>query len=651
MIECTLHGSTALIAFANPPVNALSFPLRRDLVDALDRAMAAPAVRAIVLFGRNDTFSGGADIREFSTPDGMRAPIVRHVIAAIESSDKPVIAAIAGSCLGGGLEVALGCHYRIFARTATLGLPEVKLGILPGAGGTQRLPRLLGIETALDMIVSGASVPVMVLAKTPLVDELVEGDLLEGALAFAAKVIEAGKPAPRVRDKQIKEPRVDALCESAREAARATVHCNVAPLKCIDAVHAAATMTFEAGYELEARSLDELVATPESAALRHAFFAERAASRLPSMALDGTGRIKSAAVAGAGTTGTGIAINFLDAGIPVHLLDAEHAALGNGVSRIRSLYASQVKKGALQPEALAERMALLAPTTEYVNIAHCDIVIEAVPEDLGAKESVFRTLDGVMKPGAILATNTSTLNLDRIAGVTGRPQDVVGMHFFTPANVMPLLEIVRCASTAAEVLWTTMKLARTLRKTAVVSGVCEGLIGNRMIEQSLRQALLILEDGASPSLIDAAAEQFGFAAGPFRASDPAGNDVAWKALVDRLIASRRVTLGIVSRSIDDDEIVDRLVLALVNEGARIIEEGIAERASDIDVVCLTAYGFPRWRGGPMFYAEQRGLREIVGRMRALGAKSRGDSGFWEPAPLLARLAQRGGSFNTTEKNH
>ena len=693
-VDYSLRDGVAVLAFANPPVNSLSHGLRTELVGALERALQDAGARAVMLIGGNGTFSAGADIKEFGTPAILKAPSLRDVIQAFEASTKPVVAAIEGLALGGGLELALGCHYRVVKQDAKLGLPEVKLGLLPGAGGTQRLPRLVGVEAAMNVILGGEPIPAPMFAKSPLIDRLVDGELLGAAVDFAAGVGAKAGSHPRVRDRAIKEPDLQALAQFARNSAKAAFPNFPAPLACIDAIVAAANLPFDAGLIEERRLFTQLYTGPESKALRHVFLAERAAARIDDVPDDTPLRpVTSAAIIGAGTMGTGIAINFLNAGIPVHLLEVGREALDKGVARIRETYAGQLKKSKLTQEKLDARMALLTATLQYSDVANADIVIEAVFEDMGVKEQVFRTLDGVMKQGAILATNTSTLDVNRIASFTGRPQDVVGTHFFSPANVMKLLEVVRGARTAKDVLATTMKLGKTLKKTAVVSGVCDGFIGNRMIEQYSRQALFMLDEGASVQQVDAAIEKFGFAMGPFRMSDLAGNDISWhirkrrraeqpglkysqvaddvcelgrfgqktgagwydykpgdrtaypSALVDELVARNRAALGLTPRKIDDREIVDRLVYALVNEGAAILEEKIAQRASDVDVVYLMGYGFPIHRGGPMLYADTVGLYGIVQRMKQFAANPHGDPAFWTPAPLLARLAADGGFFN------
>jgi 3-hydroxyacyl-CoA dehydrogenase len=697
-VETARAGSVAVIRFGEPPVNSLGAQTRRDLTAAVDAAVADATVTAIVIAGRNGLFSAGADIKEFGTPAMLAAPNLHNLISAVESSPKPVVAAIEGTCLGGGLELALGCHYRVASEAAKLGLPEVKIGLLPGAGGTQRLPRLIGVENAINVIVGGEPVPAKLFKGSPLLDGLVAGDPVPAAVALAADkaaALAAGGTLPRARDLRVRGANTEPLLMFARTTIGATFPNFPAPLKCLDAIEAAAGKPFEEGLAVERQLFAELMMTPVSRALRNAFFAERAAAKIGDVPESTPTRaIKSAAIIGAGTMGTGIAINFLNAGIPVQLLELGKEALDKGVARIRDTYAGQVKKGRLKPADAEARGALLTPTLSYDDIGQADIVIEAVFEDLAVKEQVFTTLDKVMKPGAILATNTSTLDVNRIAATTRRPADVIGTHFFSPANIMKLLEVVRGQATAKDVLATTMKLAKTLRKTAVVSGVCDGFIGNRMIEQYSRQALFMVDEGASPAEVDAAIEKFGFAMGPFRMSDLAGNDIGWhirkrraiehpglvystigdqlcelgrfgqktgagwydykpgdrsaypSKVVDDLVAAHRAAIGVKARKLEAREIVDRLVYALVNEAAKILDEGIAQRASDIDVVYLTGYGFPLWRGGPMCYADEVGVYAVAQRMRELGRNPYGDPGFWTPAPLIARLAAEGKAFNS-----
>ena len=692
------HGQVAVIRFGEAPVNSFGTSTRRDFVAALEQATADAGIKAIVIAGNGGLFSAGADIKEFGTPAMLAAPNLHNLISAVESTPKPVVAAIEGTCLGGGLEVALGCHFRVASESARLGLPEVKLGLLPGAGGTQRLPRLIGVENAINVIAGGEPVPAKMFKGSPLLDAIVSGDPVPEAIRLAGQkgaALAAGAQLPRVRDRKVEGANTEAILGFARTTLRATYPEFPAPLKCLDAIEAAAMQPFDEGLATERRLFTELMMTPVSRALRHAFFAERAAAKVRDMPESTpTREIRSAAVIGAGTMGTGIALNFLNAGIPVFLLEVGQEALDKGVARIKDTFAGQVSKGRLKPADAEGRASLLKATLKYEDIASADIVIEAVFEDMAVKEKVFRTLDAVMKPGAILATNTSTLDVDRIASVTRRPSDVIGTHFFSPANIMKLLEVVRGKATSADVLATTMKLAKSLRKTAVVSGVCDGFIGNRMIEQYVRQALFMLDEGASPAQVDAAVEKFGFAMGPFRMSDLAGNDIGWHIrkrravenpeiryskiadklcelgrfgqktgggwydyrpgdrtaypcqVVTDLIADHRKSLALAPRTLESREIVDRLVYALVNEAAKILEDGIAQRASDIDVVYLTGYGFPLWRGGPMCYADEVGVYGVAQRMRELARNPHGDPGFWTPAPLIQRLAREGKPFNT-----
>ena len=689
-----VHGDVAVITLDNPPVNGLGHALRAGIVAGLERAEADPAIKAIVITGAGKAFSGGADIREFNSPKALAEPNLHTVIRAVESSTKPVVAAIAGACMGGGLELALGCHFRVAQGDAQIALPEVKLGILPGAGGTQRLPRVVGVETALNMIVSGAIVPAAQLAKTALFDQVVEANVLDAGIAFARKAAADKLPLKKVRDIKIDYPNAEAFFQFARNTVGAMAKNFPAPLKCIDAVAAAVSKPFEEGLAYERALFVELVQTPESKALRHAFFGERAASKIGDVPEDTPVRkIAKVAVIGAGTMGGGITMNFLNAGIPVTMLEMKQDALDRGVATIRKNYEGSLKKGKLTQDKLDARMALLKPTLSYDDLKDADLVIEAVFEEMRVKEQVFKKLDEVAKPGAILASNTSTLDVDKIAAFTKRPQDVVGMHFFSPANVMKLLEVVRGKMTGKDVLATVMQVAKKIKKTAVVSGVCDGFIGNRMIEHYGRMAGFLLEEGATPQQVDRALEKWGMAMGPFRMGDLAGNDIGWAIrkrryvekpdtkysktadklcemgrygqktgagwyryepgkrdaipdpVVEQMIADHRKALGITPRKISDEEIVERCIYALVNEGARILEEGIAQRASDIDMVYLTGYGFPLHRGGPMLYADSVGLYNVARAMKRFGAMPGGDAKFWEPAPLLAKLAAEGKTFN------
>lgn len=691
--EYRVDSGVAIVTLKNPPVNGLNHATRQGVVEAVTRANADAAVRAIVIAGDGRLFSGGADIREFNTPRMTQAPHLGTVIAAVEASAKPVVAALHGTAMGGGLELAMGCNYRVAAADTQVALPEVKLGLLPGAGGTQRLPRLVGLERGLNMIVSGDPVPARELADTQLFDKVVDSDVVAAAVALAQEVSGRDKH-PRVRDIRIDYPEADGYLGWARMTVAATAPQYPAPLRCVDAVRAAVKERFDDALKTELGYFLELSMTPESRALRHAFFAERAASDVPGIGSDTALRpIARAAIIGAGTMGGGIAMNFANAGIPVQLLELKQEAVDRGLATIRKNYENSAKKGKLSAEQVEKRMALIQPTLAYEDIAQADIVIEAVFERFDIKQAVFTQLDAVMKPGAILATNTSTLDVDRIAAVTQRPQDVVGTHFFSPANVMKLLEVVRGEKTADDVLATVMKLGKTLRKTAVVSGVCDGFIGNRMLEQYSRQAVFMLEEGATPAQVDGAIERFGFAMGPFRMGDMAGNDIGYdirqrrakekpglhygkladqlieqfdrkgqkvgkgwydykpgerKAIpskeVEGMIAAYRTEAGITARKITNEEIVQRLVFALVNEACHILEEGIALRASDVDLVYLTGYGFPVYRGGPMQYANEVGLYNVMHAMQGFAQNPHADPEFWKPAPLLRRLVLEGREF-------
>jgi len=691
-----LRGNVAVITLDNPPVNGLGHATRLGIVNGLDQAIANAAVKAIVITGAGKAFSGGADIKEFGSPKALAEPNLLSVILALEASTKPIVAAIHTVCMGGGLELALGCHYRVASAGTQVALPEVKIGLIPGAGGTQRLPRVIGVENAMNMIVSGEAVKSEMLAMAPgqkLFDKMIDGDLLAGALAFAAEVADK-RPLPLVRDLKVTHPNADAYVQFAKNMVGGMSKNFPAPLKCVEAVAGSLKLKFDEGMKLERELFTALMFTPESKALRHAFMAERATTKIPDVPADTPIRdIKKLAVIGAGTMGGGIAMNFLNAGIPVVMLEMKQEALDKGVAIIRKNYDAQVKKGKLKQDKLDARMAMLSTTLNYGDLKDADMVIEAVFEDMGVKETVFKTLDEVMKPGAILASNTSTLDVNTIAGFTKRPQDVIGTHFFSPANVMKLLEVVRGEKTAKDVLATVMALGKKIKKTCVVSGVCDGFIGNRMIEQYSRQAGFLLEEGCTPAQVDKAMEKFGMAMGPFRMGDLAGNDVGWfirkrrylekpdmrysktadllcemgrygqktgagwydyvpgkrdaipSKVVTDMIEKHRADLGITPRKISDDEIVQRLVFALVNEGAKIVDEGIALRASDIDMVYLTGYGFPLHRGGPMNYADQFGLFNVVAAMKRFAANPLDDASFWVPAPLLAKLAAEGRSFS------
>ncbi|WP_213309164.1 3-hydroxyacyl-CoA dehydrogenase NAD-binding domain-containing protein [Paraburkholderia sacchari] len=691
-VDYTTRDGVAVITLNNPPVNGLGHSTRVGISEGLARANSDPAVFAIVITGAGKAFSGGADITEFNTPKAMQEPSLHTVISDIEESAKPVVAAIHSVAMGGGLELALGAHYRIVAPGAQVALPEVKLGILPGAGGTQRLPRAIGLEAALNMIVTGAPVMSEKLANSGLFDAMAQGDLLEEAIAFARKASDKQGPHPLVRNRRIEHPNAEGFLHFSRTTVAGMSKHYPAPLKCVDAIAAGIKHGFNKGLAYERECFLELVQTSQSRALRHAFFGERAASKIPDVpSSTPTRNIQRVAVIGAGTMGGGIAMNFINAGLPVTLLETNQEALERGLATIRKNYEAQVKKRKLTAEKLEARMTLIRPTLTYDDLKEADLIIEAVFEELSVKDQVFKRLDEVAKPGAILASNTSTLDVDKIAAFTKRPQDVVGLHFFSPANVMKLLEVVRGKQTAKDVLATVVQVAKKIRKTAVVSGVCDGFIGNRMVEQYLRQALFMLEEGALPAQVDRAIETFGFAMGPFRMSDLAGNDIGWairkrryqeqpdmryskiadrlcetgrfgqktgagwydykagerhalpSQFVDEMIVAYSKEVGVERRKISDEEIVERLVFSLANEGAKILEEGIASKASDVDMVYLTGYGFPLWRGGPMLYADTVGHYNVARSIRRYAQQPNGDA--WQIARSVAELAEKGGTFN------
>jgi 3-hydroxyacyl-CoA dehydrogenase len=697
------HGDVAVITLNNPPVNGLGLATRTAFVAALAKAQLDSKIVAIVVTGAGKAFSGGADIKEFGSPKSLQEPNLLSLILACENSPKVVVAAVHTTCMGGGLELSLGCHYRVMAPGCNVALPEVKLGLIPGAGGTQRLPRVLGVEAALNMIVSGEPVKSEILAMLPgqkLIDKMAQSaeSLIDEAIAMArdkaAAYAKDKSPLPLVRNLPCRHPLGDAYFQFARNMVKGMSKNYPAPAKCVDAVEAATKQKFDVGMATEREIFINLMWTPECRALRHLFIAERAASKIPDVPEDTPKRdIKSIAVIGAGTMGGGISMNFLNAGIPVKMLEMKQEALDRGIATIRKNYESQVAKGKLKQAVYDQRMAMLTTTLSYDDLKDADMVIEAVFEEMGVKEKVFKELDRVMKKGAILASNTSTLDMDKIASFTKRPEDVIGTHFFSPANVMKLLEVVRGKKTAKDVLATVMALGKKIKKTSVVSGVCDGFIGNRMIEQYSRQAGFLLEEGASVAQIDKAVEKFGFAMGPFRMGDLAGNDIGWAIrkrryqekpnmkysktadllcelgrygqktgagwydyvpgkrdalvsdVVTQMVDKHRKAIGLAPRKISDEEIVQRLVFSLVNEAAHILEEGIASKAGDIDMVYLTGYGFPIYRGGPMHYADQLGLFNVCMAMNSFAKNPNDDASFWKPAPLLARLASEGKTFS------
>ncbi len=689
----SVRDGIAVIAMNNPPVNGLGSVLRPGIVEGMKKAEADPAVKALVIIGSAKAFSGGADIREFNTPKSSMSPTLPEINDAQDNFKKPMVAAIGGFALGGGLELALGCHYRVASPRTLLGLPEVKLGILPGSGGTQRLPRVVGATEAVKMMTTGNPVPAEKGLQVGLVDEVVQGDLLEGAIAFAKKLVAEGKGPRRIRDLTVN---VDGDPKAFFEAARAEVgkasRGYPAPLEIVACVEAAVNLPFDEGRQEERRRFAGLVEGSESKALRHMFFAERQTSKIPDVP-EGTPtrKIEKAAVIGAGTMGGGITMSLVNVGIPVTIIEMKQEALDRGLATIKKNYASTVSKGRLKQEEMDKRMALITPALSIEAGKDADIIIEAVFERMDVKQEIFRKLDAVMKPGAILASNTSTLDVDAIAAVTKRPQDVIGTHFFSPANVMRLLEVVRGKATGKDVLATTMALGKKIKKVPVVSGVCDGFIGNRMIEKYGQQSLFLLDEGCSPQQVDAAVQKWGMAMGPLTMGDMAGLDIGWEIrkrryierpnflyskvgdkvaelgrfgqktgkgwylyeagnrkpipdpLVDTIVADYRKANNIPTRSISDEEIVERLIYSLVNEAAYILEEGIALRASDIDMVYLTGYGFPPYRGGPMFYADTVGLPKVLAAIEGFQKGYMGE--VWKPAPLLVQLAKDGKKFN------
>jgi 3-hydroxyacyl-CoA dehydrogenase len=670
----------AIITIENPPVNALSPGVVEELKAAIERANADAEVRAIVVIGGGRTFISGADVHEFQKPAaGEYVAKIRACLSTIEDSAKPVVMAIHGAALGGGLETAMAGHYRLIAPSAQVGQPEVKLGLIPGAGGTQRLPRLAGVAKAVEMCAFGAPVKAQEALAAGIVDRIIDGDLRVGAVDFAREV--AGQPVRRTRDRQDKLAIADpAILSAARDQARKKMRQQEAPLAAIDAVEAATKLAFADGLTREAELFDQCLRSPQSKALIYAFFAERAVNKIPGISSSTpTYDIARAAIVGAGTMGGGIATAFVSAGIPVLIKETNPEALDRGMANIRRNYAR------LPQEAADQKLALITPQLTFDGFDQADIVVEAVFENLGVKQQVFREIDVVAKPGCVLATNTSSLDIDQIAAVTKRPDMVIGLHFFSPANIMRLVEIVRGSATRPEVTATAAALAKRLGKIGVIAGNCPGFIGNRMINVYGREAQFLLEEGATVEDVNQVLFDFGMAMGPLAMFDLVGNDVmrdiaaisgtartplvlpqlcalgrlgqktgkGWSQYdanrkpsadpeVVALIESTARSAGIERRVISKEEIVDRCILALVNEGARLLEEGMALRASDIDVIYLTGYGFPAWRGGPMFYAGTIGLAKVVARIEEFG--QRHGTALWTPAPLLKRLAMEGKTF-------
>jgi 3-hydroxyacyl-CoA dehydrogenase len=688
------RGRVGVIAVDSPPVNALSRDVRQGLLDNLTKVVADPAVDAIVLACRGRTFIAGADITEFGKPP--KAPGLDEVIAGFERSSKPIVAAIHGTALGGGLEVALACNYRVASRDAKCGLPEVKLGILPGAGGTQRLPRVVGFAKALEMIVSGDPITAPTAKDLGLVDHVVredEGDLLGAAVAFAERIASA-RPLPRARDltAHVEFAKLHPeIFEKARKDATARARGGRAPVRCVEAVKAAADLPFDQGIARERELFTEAVESTESKALRHVFFGERTAAKIPDVpASTPTTPIRKVAILGAGTMGGGIGMAFANAGISVVLVDREQPLVDKGLGIISKNYASTVSKGRLSQADMDARVGRIAGTTSWDALSDVDLVIEAVFEEMGLKKEIFGRLDKICRKDAILATNTSTLDVNEIAASTSRPEQVVGLHFFSPANVMRLLEIVRGEKTSKPVVATCMKLAKDISKVGVLVGVCYGFVGNRMLHAYGREAQFLIQEGASPAQVDAVLTGFGFAMGPCATGDLAGLDVGWRIrkgqpkpapgerysgavpdrlaemgrfgqktnagfyryeagsrapipdpAVDAIIAEVSKELGIPRRTVSDDEVLERCMFAMISEGAKILDEGIALRASDVDTVWINGYGFPAHRGGPMFYADTLGLAKVLSRIQEF-EKVHGK--VWRASPLLVKLAGAGGTF-------
>ena len=689
VVSYRLEGDIGVIGVDYPPVNALGQGVREGLVNCLRQGLEDDQAKALVVIGEGRTFPAGADIREFGKPPA--GPALPDVISEYESSDKLVIAAIHGTALGGGLEVALGCDYRVALESAKVGLPEVKLGLLPGAGGTQRLPRLVGAKAALDMIVGGNPVKAKDAFKVGIVDEVVGGDLLEGALAYARKLVADNAPLRKIRDLDVKKEDADLFTNYEKSIARKQRGFK-APVHCIKAVQAAVELPFDEGMKRERELFAELLVSPESRAQRHVFFAEREVAKVPGLPKDTAKRdVKSAAIIGAGTMGGGIAMNFANAGIPVKILEVKEDALERGIAVIRKNYENTAKKGRITQEQVEQRMALIQPTLSYDDLRDVDLVIEAVFENMDVKKAVFTELDRVCKPGAILATNTSTLDVNRIASFTKRPEDVVGMHFFSPANVMKLLENVRGEKTSDEVVATVMDLSRRIGKVGVLVGVCHGFVGNRMLHKRQAEAVQLVNEGANPAQVDKVLFDLGFPMGPFAMSDLAGMDVGYRireelrkedpdnapprnwtddlveqgrlgqktqagvfdykegdrtpvpsSEVDALIAKFREENGIQSRDISDQEILERCMYIMVNEGAKILEEGIAARPLDVDVIWIYGYGFPVYRGGVLFWADSVGLKTIYDKVSQIHQETGSDT--WKPAALLEKLAKEGKGF-------
>jgi 3-hydroxyacyl-CoA dehydrogenase len=685
-VDLDRRGRVAVLTVNNPPVNALSQHVRQGLREGVKQAIADAAASAIVITCAGRTFIAGADITEFGKPPA--APGLSEVLDLIEGSAKPVVAAVHGTALGGGLEVTLACHYRVGVKDARFGLPEVKLGLLPGAGGTQRLPRVVGVEKGLAMMVSGDPIHADEALASGLIDEIVQGDLTAAGVAFAEKVLAEKRPLRKIRDLDDKLAAVrgkpEVFANFRKSVARQTRGFR-APENIVKAVEAAVALPFAEGLKRERELFLELLTSPESKAQRYFFFAEREATKIPDVPADTPVKdVRKAAVIGAGTMGGGIAMNFANVGIPVTVVEMNQEALDRGLGVVRKNYEATASRGRLTAADVEKRMGLIQGTTDWNAVRDADIVVEAVFEEMPVKKEVFAKLDGLAKPDAVLATNTSTLDVDEIASATKRPESVIGTHFFSPANVMRLLENVRGVKSSKSTVATVMALGRRINKVPVLVGVCYGFVGNRMLHQRGQQAEKLILEGALPHQVDKVLTDFGFPMGPFAMGDLAGLDVGWRIRkgrgvkspvadricelgrfgqktgsgyfkyekgdrtpipdpeVEKIIVDVATEQGITRRHVTDEEILQRLLYPMVNEGAKILDEKIAIRASDIDVIWVYGYGWPVYRGGPMFWADQIGLRSVRDTMLAF-QKATGDA-FWTPAPLLARLADEGKGF-------
>ena len=695
VVTTALHGDVLVVTIDNPPVNALGAAVRQGLLAAMQQAQADAAVAAVLLVGAGKAFIAGADIREFGKPPVP--PALPEVCRAIEGSDKPVVAVLHGAALGGGLEVALSAHYRLALPAATVGLPEVNLGLLPGSGGTQRAPRLMGVQAATAMMLSGQHLKAQAALQAGLVDKLVEGaDAQAAGLAYVRELLTAKAPVRRTRDLAIAEPQAAlAWLEEQKAETAKKARGLFSPLKIIECVQAAVQLPFDEGLARERALFIECLDSPQRAGLIHAFFAEREVAKVPEAQAAQPRPVASVAVIGGGTMGAGIAVAALDAGLPVTMIERDAESIARGRANVEKVYNGLVAKGRMTEAAKAAVMARYTGSTNYADIAQVDLVIEAVFEDIEVKKAVFRELDRVCKPGAVLATNTSYLDIDAIAAATSRPQDVIGLHFFSPANIMKLLEIVVPAKVAADVVATAFELAKKLKKVPVRAGVCDGFIGNRILAVYKQAADYLMEDGASPYEIDAAVRGFGFAMGPFQVTDLAGGDIGWATrkrraatrdpkaryveIADRIcergwfgqktgrgfylypegarvgqpdpevlaiVDAERAKKGITPRSFSADDIMRRYMAAMVNEGAKVVAEGIALRPLDVDVTFVAGYGFPRHRGGPMKWADMTGLDKVLADIQAFAKE---DPLFWKPAPLLEQLVAEGRNFDSLNK--